>query len=428
MDRSFSHPDAALPYQGYYAVPQSATALRSQRWLRAFILAAVFLATWRVFRWSWTNFTYSDVFLVLAGLILLGRGQLNFKPFAGLSSLWYLGFAAMMGGLLLGSLVNGEPARWFIGSSQYFFAFVLAPMLFASLDRPVLLQSVKFFVVAVAISQVIGMVAAQFFDWSETYWTIDHGFLTPNGRIGALSGEPNLNGAACAFGAAMLAYLHLSRSVSLRFAIPCGVAIGWGLLMSASVTGFTATSLALIVMIASSGVSGVVKFGVPMVLIAACYVLLGGPLPEVFAERVGGALATGDINAAGTFVERSYLITEAWGMLDRNLLIGLGMDGYRDTSPHGLPVHNLFLLVSNEGGLLAIAGLFTLLGILLACFLSFYRWHRLEGGLGLAVLGVFIVFANAIPHMYTRMWTVPIFLGLALAFQTQQSPRPTPAR
>jgi hypothetical protein len=430
MDRAFSSFGTASPGRAdagdYRIAPQPAdmAAWRMQRWLRIILLGAAFLATWRVFRWGWTNLTASDALLMLAGLALLAKGRLTARPFGQLSSPWLWGFAAMTGGLLLGTLVNGEPLRWIIGSSQYFFALIFVPMVFASLDRQLLLQCMKAFVLGVALSQVIGIIAAQFFDYQDTYLTVDNGFITPNGRVGAMSGEANLNGAACAFGMAMLAYLHLSRSVTAWFAVPCAIAITWGLLMSASFTGFSATIIALIVMILATGPRGTLRIGAPLLLAASCYILLGGPMPEAFSERVFGALATGDLRIAGTFVERTQLIEEAWAILDDNLLVGLGFDGYRQASSLGMPVHNLFLLVTNEGGLLAIAGLFTLLAILFVWFVGTYRQYRLEGAVGLAVLGVFVIYAMAIPHMYTRMWTIPIFLCVALAAQTRSGPQP----
>ena len=371
---------------------------------------------------GWANVTVSDIGLLLAGSFLLVRGRFNIRPFGELSSVWYLAFAAMIGGLLLGSLANGEPVRWLIGSAQYFFAFVFVPMLFMSLDRHLLVQSMKAFVLGVALSQIIGIVAGQFFDFQDTYWTLDHGFITPNGRIGAMSGEPNLNGATCAFGFAMLAYLYLSNFITARFAIFCGVAIGWGLLMSASFTGFSATMFALLLIVTLSGFRGTARIGLPILAAATCYVLLGGPLPEAFAERVGGAIITGDLSMAGTYVGRTELIKEAWGMAESHLLLGVGLDGYRAESSYGIPVHNLFLLLLNEGGLLSIGGLLAMLGILLAWFVGTFRWHRLEGSVGLAALGVFIIYAMAIPHMYTRLWTIPIMLCAALALQSLRLP------
>ncbi|MGB5778526.1 MAG: hypothetical protein WBH10_05570 [Allopontixanthobacter sediminis] len=428
MARPISSENNALPGHGraldYRATAHvgDGSAYRSQRLFDAIIICAVFLSTWRVLRWGWTNVTVSDIGLVVAGSFLLMRGRLNVRPLGELSSVWYLAFAAMIGGLLLGSLANGEPVRWLIGSAQYFLALVFVPMLFMSLDRHLLVQSMKAFVLGVALSQIIGIVAAQFFDFHDTYWTIDHGFITPNGRIGAMSGEPNLNGATCAFGFAMLAYLYLSRLITVRFAALCGVAIGWGLLMSASFTGFSATMFALVVIVTLSGLRGTARIGLPVLVAVACYVLLGGPLPEAFAQRVGGAITTGNLSMAGTYVERSQLIREAWAMADSHLLVGVGLDGYRDVSSYGIPVHNLFLLLTNEGGLLSIGGLLAMLGILLAWFIGTYRRHRLEGSVGLAVLGVFIIYAMAIPHMYTRVWTIPVMLCAALALQSLRLP------
>src|SRR3546814_14522839 len=82
----------------------------------------------------------------------------------------------------------------------------------------------------------------------------------------------------------------------------------------------------------------------------------GAPLPKAFQERVGNAVESGDINQAGTFLNRSQLMEEAWGFAEDYTVIGMGVDRYRELSAYDNPVHNLFLLIWNEGGAIAFCG------------------------------------------------------------------------
>ncbi|WP_048885201.1 O-antigen ligase family protein [Aurantiacibacter atlanticus] len=407
--------------------PLSGTQVRLEKLMRVLVLCALFLGSWRVARWGWTNFTLSDVCLVVAGAILLVQGRANGRPFGELSSIWYFGFAAMLGGLLVGTMLNGDPQRWFIASSQYLFAYVFLPIILMSLDRQLLMRGMLLFVYGVALSQVIGIVTAQFFDYTATFYTLDHGFITPNGRIGAMTGEPNWNGAMCAFALAMLAYLHLRGQIRVLIAIACAICICAGLVVSASFTAIASAAGGLMIMILASGGGRAIKIGLAFVLVITSYVVLGGPLPEAFGARVSGALVTGDLSQAGTFDGRTLLIYEAWDMLDKTMFIGLGVDGYREASSYGVPVHNLYLIIGNEGGLIALFGLVCMIMVALTYSINFYRKDRLDGAVCLTMLGIFIAYSLAIPHMYTRIWVIPLFLCLAMSRQSwMQQPQYIP--
>ena len=97
------------------------------------------------------------------------------------------------------------------------------------------------------------------------------------------------------------------------------------------------------------GLRYVVRVALVVAVAAGLFIASGAPLPETFQERVGGAVGSGDLSQAGTFVNRSELIEEAWTFAEGNILIGMGVDRYRELSNHDNPVHNLYLLIWNEG-------------------------------------------------------------------------------
>jgi O-antigen ligase len=137
-------------------------------------------------------------------------------------------------------------------------------------------------------------------------------------------------------------------------------------------------------------------------------------LPDAFQRRVAAAIESGDVSTAGTYVGRRALIDEAWEMTDRTALVGIGVDQYRVDSEDRMPVHNMYLLVWTEGGMFALIG--WLMMMTLPIILSLYCLGRDRGtaGLGLAVTFVFIAFSMASPHMYSRSWSVPLIIAMAV--------------
>ncbi len=154
------------------------------------------------------------------------------------------------------------------------------------------------------------------------------------------------------FALPLLAYLAFGGHKRHLVAIARFMVILTGLILTASNTG-------LLTAIAGFAVFLLVRrsirtFVITSILGAAAYysVVNWGHLflPETFQLRVVTALTTGDVNEFGTFASRYDLIVEAWEMIDRNLFIGLGADQYRVLSMYDLPVHNMYLLLVNEGG------------------------------------------------------------------------------
>lgn len=386
---------------------------------------AAFFLSWRVLRLSAINITASDVALLMCAAILIVRGQLNPLPFGNLTLPWILGLSLMLAGLLISTLAHGEVIRWAIVGTQYGFAFALVPMVLMSADRSWLRRCAVLFVIGVAVSQVIGIAAASFLDVASTSISNSPGFVTPTGRVGSMSGEPNPNGAICAFAFPLLINAVQRRQMSWKLALPCGISILWGLLSSGSFTGFAAAAIGVAIVVGMSGMGAIARFGIPALLLATAYIALGGPVPEIFSERVIQALVTGDPSKAGTYPGRSALIAEAWDLAEGNMLLGLGSDGYREASVYGAPTHMLHLLILNEGGIIAFLGLETMLAVMIVLAFLIYRESRTDGAMCLAVVAVFLIFSMSIPHMYTRVWIVPVLLAFACAIAPA---RPTRAK
>jgi hypothetical protein len=89
-------------------------------------------------------------------------------------------------------------------------------------------------------------------------------------------------------------------------------------------------------------------------------------------------------------------------------------------------VHNIYLLLWTEGGLFALLGWLGLMGLAVGIAVLAAVRDRLTGGLAASVLVVFFIQSTANPHMYARMWIVPVLIVTGIAFQVGRRGRPQP--
>ncbi|MEP7350088.1 MAG: hypothetical protein ABI668_09080 [Sphingorhabdus sp.] len=386
------------------------------RALTIMLAIAVFFCSWRVLTLGAINLTLTDIALFGCMSLIIARDRLNALPFDSSTPFWLMGLAMMLSGLFISTTLNGDPARWFIVAGQYLFGFLLVPMILSSMDTSLTRRSTAIFVLGVAVSQAIGIAASLVFSFGDVSGIMGDGFITGNGRLGAMTGEPNPNGAAVAFALPMLIYGMRKGFIPKPVAIGCAVPLVWGLLASASFTGFSAALIALVVYLGISGLGTLVRLMIPVVIAVAVFFASGAPLPKAFQERVAGAVSSGDLDQAGTFTDRAALVAEAWQRADDNMLIGMGVDRYRELSAYGAPVHEFHLLIWNEGGVIALFGLVIMLLMLIWLVLGAIVRSRDEGAMAAAVTTVFMIYTLSIPHMYSRMWIMPVMLALSTVY------------
>lgn len=400
------------------AVPRSA-AVHADIWSRiprVCLLVAVFFSGWILLRVGSINLTFSDV-AFLASLVLVAmQGRLNVVPFGPLTPFWVAGLTMMLGGLFVSSIVNGDPMRWANVAIQYIVAYLFIPLLLMQQEERLTRILPVMFVLGTTLSEAIGIASTFVFTFHDTVDLLGDGFITGNNRLGAMAGQPNPNGAVIAFSLPMLVYSVFKGTMPWLGGLACGIILLWGLMLSASFTGFSASVLALTITLAVMGLRYVVRVALVVAVAAGLFIASGAPLPETFQERVGGAVGSGDLSQAGTFVNRSELIEEAWTFAEGNILIGMGVDRYRELSHHDNPVHNLYLLIWNEGGSIAFIGLIMLLSLLCILAAGGLRRGRAEGAMACAVVIVFLIYTASYPHMYSRMWLMPIMVALSVIY------------
>jgi O-antigen ligase len=378
--------------------------------------------TWRPFE---VMFTLSDaLFCVAAVGLAIGNG-LHLRPFGALTPWWLLAYITMVSGLLVGTIANGEPLRWSVAAAQYGFAMIVLPCLLIGHGADRTLWLAKIMLAGVVAMEAFG-IGVYFLSSGgyEDHQRLGIDFISGSRRLGAFPGDANWNGAYIAMCLPFIVYLHGKRQLPGWLALIAAAVLIEGLLLSASVSAILSATVA----VAATLVVGWRRLPIwPFAAGAAgivVYVAAGLPLPQAFGNRVAPAIGSGSIDSAGTFSGRYDLMREAWQMVGDTTFVGIGFDQFRQVSMHGAPVHNMYLLLWSEGGTLALFGWLAMIGMLVAGAIAVMRLDRMTSALALSVVAVFAVSSNASPHMYARLWMVPVAMAMAFVFEFSHRKEP----
>lgn len=401
-----------------YALPReflnAPAAARESLWRveMVLIVLTVFLSPINYLRAGFAYITLSDVFAMLTLAVMYMQGRLPMHPFGRVSTLWYCGVFMLIFGLLFGSAINGNMTNGLTVAVQYFFSLLIMPMLLLQRPRAEVLLLVKVFVLAMVFVMLHGA-------WYVEFAPKDFRFVTRSGRLSSLVERENAAGALVAMAITFSLWLWFIREIRAALLVILLLPLVYGLLLTGSNTGFFLTALgAFFLVLASGRLKLMVGLAVTGAIFAFVIVTWGEYfLPEIFIKRVLGALETGDMNEAGTFSDRMYLIHEAYGISRDTILIGLGADQFRTISIFNAPVHNTYLLLLAEGGLVSLLGLFVLLitGLLIGLPVLFSPRTRWYGAMTVTVVVMLALVQNGIAHFYARFWAVPLFLAFSVS-------------
>jgi len=386
---------------------------------RVLVGAAVFLSLFPSWRYRPVFFTASDLafcFSLLA--ILLTRG-LPRAPFGMLTPYWFAGFALLLGALFASSLINGEPTRAIIVGAQYFFSFILLPLIILGRDREATISLVQVFAAGVFVANLASVVLYY------SGYTGDFRFVTGNGRLASFAEGPNGHAQMIALACPLVLYLWLAGRMATYYLVALLVILLVSLVLTSSNNGIAMTILgvfAFFVVLRNLRYLARAAAGVAVCLVL---ILVWGSywLPATFEQRVLGAVRSGSIEEAGSFHDRLVLMDEALEMVDETMLLGIGVDQYRLRSQYGAPVHNTYLLLWTEGGLPALVGFVSLLIIAWFGVLYVGRQHRLEAATAFAVAAMVAFIGFTTGHVYNRQAIVPLCLAMALVFATSADAR-----
>ncbi|BCP53919.1 hypothetical protein K32_25360 [Kaistia sp. 32K] len=413
MDQSSSFPGSP-PYRAtpVRAAPTAGTA--AQRAEFALACAVVFFAPMNFVRLPNFYFTASDAFACLClGFMILNR-LLPLKPLGPGTAYWLFGLTLMVGALLGSSLLASVVDRGLILSIQYLFAYLLLPLVL--LGRPWKQTTIlmKVFVASIILMILHGIYVIDIL--KETNTT----FVSGSGRLMGFVERDNECGGLIALTVPMILAMTSMRTLHPLITLAILPLITYGIMLTGSNTALYAMLYGLGVFFLATITPQRAAIGVAAVMLMVSGLntpVIRDNLPATFQKRVLTGLESGDLSEAGTFDDRMRMIQEASGFAGDVVLVGYGADQYREISAFHAPVHNLYLLMWNEGGLIALGGFLLMLtgGFIALATPLRYRGSREVFVGGFATLSLFAVLINAVPHVYGRFWAVPVLLSIAPA-------------
>jgi O-antigen ligase len=386
---------------------------------RAVVYAAVFLAPYATFRFSELFFTVSDFLFCVSLILLLVGGRASSKPLEKLTGLWLLAFMFLFLGIMVGSLARGSPERGLIVMAQYVFAYLILMLILMRNDHREIYKLAAIFLISVLVIDMHGII---------TFYTVGYvsgegkGVVTGGKRLATMLRNPNLAASINALTLPILLYFWSSGRLKSFIALPAAGLILITVVLTSSNSGLFVTVLTMAVFTAGISTPRLLlrlTFGAAVFI--GVFALFGSKemLPKTFQTRVLGALSSGDISEAGTFTSRTDLMREAIQMISDEAIwfVGVGADQFREKSVQDAPVHNLYLLLWVEGGLLALIGWMMFSGV------GFLLWLAVKKAGGdkhamatvSTTVAALLTIAMSNPHMYARYWTIPVFLSFGLA-------------
>ncbi|QFU10330.1 O-Antigen ligase [Rhodobacteraceae bacterium THAF1] len=390
--------------------------------------AVVFLSPFNVIRVPGVYLTASDICVLVALFVLIITGRLTLAPFGRFSTIWYGGFLALAGGLLIGSIANQRLVEGAEVLAQYFFAMVIVPMVITRRSIDECHTLIGIFALSMCVASLHGIYLIEF----ATNPPLN--FVSISGRLRGVVERSNEAAALGAMALVAVLYLGAERQIRRTIVLPAAAVILYGIFLTASNTGLFAAGIGAAVYTALQRTRRHIGNMLLLVAMGVLVIAVFGTdiLPASFMNRVAGALTSADLSQAGSFDGRMELVQEGWDKAADHLFIGIGADGYRYISRFDQPVHNTYVLMLVEGGALSLAGLVMMFAgtAMLGIARTLYRPTRNRGAFVLAMALICLLVLNAFAHVFARFWIVPVVLVIALAVSGSDYPhgRSTPAR
>jgi len=386
----------------------------------AFMVAlATFLCVFPTLRLPGVYVTLSDGLFVV-GTILIGgvrirsgaRSQLVRGP-----AVWLFGCTLLFLGLSLSSILNGDATRALVVIAQYAFAYLLVPAIFVSLTKSESMLVSHWFIVGVGAVTLAGIILHYFFPILGAQYMV-------GGRMSSFMENPNALSKVIALALPIWLYCWSTQAKHRAlYALLVPVFIT-GLLLAGSFGGLIASALSLSLFLLLAGNTRLMSRTIGMGLVVVVAALLTGiEPPPIFERRIAPALQSGSIDEAGSFDLKMELSRGAWRRIQESPILGVGADQYQELTSEGSTVHNTYLLLWVEGGILSVLGWCAMLTALVAAGLSSWRSKRarIQSAVVLSVALTFIFSCFSNTHVYARYWGIPVFISLLILINSRST-------
>lgn len=377
----------------------------------------------------------SDFLLLLAGILVLLRGSsaaLHMGQHIGWVWSWLCASTLIVVGLILSDLLRGNSLYDMLRiTGQYLWAYFAIPLLLLTQPTETLQKALYALVIGVFVSVGLGAGLALFAP-SLYQQAILSGLFVIEGRVGAFLG-PNAQAKLIAL---LLPFVF--KQIATR-ASPQWFWWGWslvaaiGLVGAASFGGLISAAFAVVGSLALLR-KHLLKLTVGLFVIVFALFGIAAFLSPLWSnsdfeeslERLRQPLEVGSAEGVASYRIRVMLMEEAWEHIQRSPLIGMGSGQYRNHSVFQISVHNTYLLLWCEGGILSFLGIVSF-GFFPVLF-TLYHWlqHRrhpffqLASNDWLPYLLMILVFTLNIfsnTNSFSRYTVVPVLLPIILLYR-----------
>ncbi len=383
-----------------------------------------------------TPVTASDLLLMLAGVLILLRGtSVNF--YLGKSAgwtLWWLSTSVLIiAGLLLSDLLRGNTLYNVLRiTGQYLWAYLLIPLIL--LSQPTKTLQTALFALLVGLLISVGLGAGLALVAPGVYQqTIASGLFVIEDRVGAFLG-PNAQAKLIALLLPLVLLQIALRTPHRWFWWAWVLVAGVGLVGAASFAGLISAAVAIfgsLIFLRKYFAKFTLRLSIVSIFLYGAIAFLAPAWSEgnfeASLDRLRQPLEVGSVEGIASYSVRMMLMEEAWEQIQRSPLIGLGSGRYNNYSIFQISVHNTYLLLWSEGGILSVLGVvgFGVVPILFV-LLQWYRQRRHPDfpvasmflGCYLLTIAIFMINIFSNTNSFTRYTVVPVLLTMLLLFRT----------
>jgi len=364
------------------------------------------------------NFFLSDLLLVLGFVVLglkrNGPARMEIPKFL-ITPVWILSTMLFTLGFAISAIVNGNPEKFFGVTFQYAFSYLFLFLVLFNAMLHGFKKPLKAYLGGVAAVCALG-IAVKIFGLN-----LPGIVISTKGRMSSTLTNPNALARFIALSFPLLLYAWNKKVFTQPYIIAITTCSLIGLMNTGSFGGIANFSIgAMSFYLLLPGIKRKIKMLIISLSIGVVIVALFG-VPAILEERVLPVILAGNYSDAGSANMRAALNVEALEIIGRTPLIGVGPQEYASNSAYGLNVHNTWLIIWAEGGLLSICGWALILAIVFRYLYLGWRspTSKIEGATGLSVLNAFIFSSFTGTHAYNRYLVLPLVISLILVYYAQ---------
>jgi len=337
--------------------------------LEKLILVGVFLSPFNTLNLKFVYLTISDlIFIAILPIVILKISLFrqaeiinNYNDYRNLIKWWAIATFLIALGFLISLLFskNNLFKDTIITILQYSFVFIYLPLIFLFVRKDKYKILIKSYIFGLLFVILIGIFIEYAFN-SIYLDLIKQGFFIGRIRFGSFLGSNGLTKtiALCI----PMIFLLMSNKGIKKFELWLIIIVFTiAIIKASSIGGTIATIIAIILSIVFTKNRKTRKVFIFIGIIAAISLLLIIATQKInintFSNRVVENLLSGDLESAGSYTLKMAIMKEAFQKILTSPFVGFGRGSFMEANIYNQTVHNTYLIIWLEGGLIALAGL-----------------------------------------------------------------------